>query len=269
VIPVFVISLARAPDRRAAIRARLDALGVSFTLFEAVDGHAMTEAEASRLAPRRHRLTRRMPLSRTEVAITASHLGVLRRVAEEGLPFACVLEDDALPDASFPAFLDPAWLAGIGPFDLLKLSSTGLTGSDMRVLRLGSHAGRALCAPLHPLYGAAAYIVSLAGARRNLARTSIVVDSADIFLFRHPRPDASILEVRPCPVVPSGAPRLQIRAVASAWWRALSALPRRVALLEYQPRRYLAFIRAHGLRALRKLEDIPLVARDSAPAGRR
>jgi glycosyl transferase family 25 len=257
-IPVFVISLARAPERRAAIRARLDALGVPFVLFEAVDGHAMSEAEATRLAPRRHRLTRRMPLTRTEVAITASHLGVLRRVAEEELPFACVLEDDAKPDASFPAFLDPGWLAGIGPFDLLKLSSTGLTGSDMRTLRLGAHAGRALCAPLHPLYGAAAYTVSLAGARRNLARASAMAESADVFLFRHPRPDARILEVRPCPVVPSGAPRLQIRATATAWWRALSMLPRTLALLEYKPRRYLAFIRAHGLWALKKLEDIPL-----------
>lgn len=257
-IPVFVISLARAPDRRAAIRARLDALGVPFVLFEAVDGHAMSEEEATRLAPRRHRLTRRMPLSRTEVAITASHLGVLRRVAEEQLPFACVLEDDAKPDASFPEFLDAGWLAGIAPFDLLKLSSTGLTGSDMRVLPLGSHAGRTLCAPLHPLYGAAAYIVSLAGAKRNLARASAIVESADVFLFRHPRPDARILEVRPCPVVPSGAQRLQIRATASVWWRLLSALPRTLALLEYKPRRYLAFIRAHGFGALKKLEDIPL-----------
>ena len=83
-----------------------------------------------------------------------------------------------------------------------------------------------------------------------------VISLADVFL-RHPRPDARILEVRPCPVVPSGAPRLQIRATATAWWRALSVVPR-LALLEYKPRRYLAFIRAHGLRALKKLEDIPL-----------
>jgi GR25 family glycosyltransferase involved in LPS biosynthesis len=258
-IPVFVISLGRAPDRRDAIRARLDALGVPFVLFEAVDGHAMTEEEASRLAPRRNLPMRRKPLSRTEVAIMASHLGVLRRVADEGLPFACVLEDDAVPDASFPAFLDPAWLASIGAFDLLKLSSTGLVGSDMRTLRIGSHAGRTLCAPLHPLYGGAAYIVSVTGARRNLARTRFVVDSADVFLFRHPRLDARILELRPCPVVQSGAPRLQIRAVSTAWWRLLSWLPSRLALLEYKPRRYLVFIRAHGLRALRKLENIPLL----------
>ncbi len=268
-IPVFVISLARAADRRAAIRARLDALGVPFVLFEAVDGHAMSEAEASRLAPRRDRLTRRIPLSRTEVAITASHLGVLRCVVQEELPFACVLEDDAKPDASFPAFLDSAWLAGISPFDLLKLSSTGLTGSDMRTLRLGSHAGRALCAPLHPLYGAAAYIVSLAGARRNLARSSFVADSADVLLFRHPRADARILELRPYPVVQSRAPSLQIKSVSTARRRLLGWLPRRLALLEHSPRRYLAFIRAHGLRALTKLEDIPLFLEESTPAGER
>jgi glycosyl transferase, family 25 len=258
VIPVFVISLARAADRRAAISARLQALDVPFTLFDAVDGHAMSEEEATKLAPRRHRLTRRMPLTRTEVAITASHLGVLRRIADEALPFACVLEDDAVPDESFGAFLDPVWLAGIGRFDLLKLSSTGLTGSDMRALPLGTHAGRTLCAPLHPLYGAAGYIVSLAGAKRNLARASAMAESADILLFRHPRADARILEVRPLPVMPSGAPRLQIRATATAVWRTASALPRALASLQYKPRRYLAFIRAHGLRALGKLEDIPL-----------
>ena len=37
-IPIFVISLVRAADRRADIRARLDAAGFQYTIVDAVEG---------------------------------------------------------------------------------------------------------------------------------------------------------------------------------------------------------------------------------------
>lgn len=63
-IPVFVISLAREPQRRAAIVSQLDALKIPRTIMDAVDGRLMSDEEADRMAPGRRRLTLRWPLSK-------------------------------------------------------------------------------------------------------------------------------------------------------------------------------------------------------------
>ena len=44
-IPVVVINLARASDRRAAMQANLAERGISFSFFEGVDGRKMSAAE--------------------------------------------------------------------------------------------------------------------------------------------------------------------------------------------------------------------------------
>ena len=44
-IPVFVISLARAPERRAAISQHLTNLGIEYRLIDAVDGKTMTSSQ--------------------------------------------------------------------------------------------------------------------------------------------------------------------------------------------------------------------------------
>ncbi len=88
-IPVFVISLARAPDRRTSISQHLKSLNVDFRLVDAVDGTAMSaESRAELLAPG-------ASLNPGEIGCYLSHINVYKIISEENIPAALILEDDA------------------------------------------------------------------------------------------------------------------------------------------------------------------------------
>lgn len=87
---IYVISLARAAERRAAISAHLQALGLEYELVDGVDGRALPAEEHARLlAPG---VTFQSP---GVVGCYMSHMAVYRRLIEAGDTAALVLEDDA------------------------------------------------------------------------------------------------------------------------------------------------------------------------------
>jgi len=91
-VAVFVISLARAPDRRSTICKHLEALGIEYELVNAVDGSSLSDAEiAKRVASGRK-------LHRGAVGCYMSHIGVYETIVSRKLPVALVLEDDARVD---------------------------------------------------------------------------------------------------------------------------------------------------------------------------
>lgn len=90
----FVINLARSAERRASIISQLTKYGIDFELVEAVDGRQldMTDPEVvGAIAPSFLNAEWWRP---SLAACTMSHLGVYRRVLDEGLGMALVLEDD-------------------------------------------------------------------------------------------------------------------------------------------------------------------------------
>jgi hypothetical protein len=88
-IPVFVINLPRATERRAAVERRMQAIGLAYEIVEAVDGRMLSPAELEVLCgPKR-------PFSPGEVGCYLSHMKVYRLIVERGVPVAAVLEDDA------------------------------------------------------------------------------------------------------------------------------------------------------------------------------
>jgi len=88
---IFVISLARAAERRATVCAHLQALGLEYELVDGVDGRALTAEEHARLlAPG---VTFSSP---GVVGCYMSHMAVYRRLVESGAAAALVLEDDAM-----------------------------------------------------------------------------------------------------------------------------------------------------------------------------
>lgn len=104
--PIFVISLADASERRAAISAQLDALGLRGEIVDAVDGRAGLPARYQAMVDRPGTFAtfgRRM--TDGEYACALSHLGLYRRIRDEGLPGAIVLEDDAILGPAFARFL--------------------------------------------------------------------------------------------------------------------------------------------------------------------
>lgn len=87
---IFVISLARAAERRASVSAHLEALGLEYELVDGVDGQALPpEAHARLLAPG---VTFPSP---GVVGCYMSHMTVYHRLLESGADAALVLEDDA------------------------------------------------------------------------------------------------------------------------------------------------------------------------------
>jgi len=105
-VKVFVLNLARCPERLARVRARLDELGVPFERLEGVDDAVLSEAE------RRRHVSRfgwwccsLRPIMKGQVGCTLSHQNAYRRMVADGLDRACVLEDDVVLDARFPEVL--------------------------------------------------------------------------------------------------------------------------------------------------------------------
>ncbi|WP_169306180.1 glycosyltransferase family 25 protein [Paracoccus hibiscisoli] len=100
--PVFVLTLPGDDARRAPLMAQLDASGVRAQLIFGVDGRrglpAGCEAEIDRDAARIH-MGRNM--TDGEFACALSHRAIYRRVLDEGLPGAIILEDDAILQPGF------------------------------------------------------------------------------------------------------------------------------------------------------------------------
>lgn len=101
---IFVINLARSEDRRTRILARLAELGLEAEIFDAVDGSTLPLND-ERYNGRCRRLMFGKDLTSGERGCAYSHLGVYAAILNRGLPFALVLEDDALLKDDLPAVL--------------------------------------------------------------------------------------------------------------------------------------------------------------------
>lgn len=119
-MPIFVISLARSESRRTRIAARLTELGLRFEFLDAVDGRHLTpdhQALVDFSFPTSHRLLGR-PLSRGEIGCALSHALAYRKIVQENIPYAIIMEDDALPSEAFAEIVKQETLP--------KLSEIGL-----------------------------------------------------------------------------------------------------------------------------------------------
>lgn len=88
-ISVFVISLARAPERRATISRHLTDLGIEYRLIDAVDGKAMSSSQITEI------VTPGKEMHPGTVGCYLSHINVYQIIRDENIEVALVLEDDA------------------------------------------------------------------------------------------------------------------------------------------------------------------------------
>ncbi len=98
-LPIFVINLPRATDRREKISRALTELAGRFEIVEAVDGATLPPADYEhRLRQDLARSRRRRELSAGEIGCFLSHYNLWARMVEENIPHALILEDDAVLD---------------------------------------------------------------------------------------------------------------------------------------------------------------------------
>ncbi len=88
-VPIFVISLARAPERRKSIEQHLRTLGLSYEIINAVDGKLLDIDEQEKL------LAPGVSYVPGVIGCYLSHVGVYEEILNRKLPIALILEDDA------------------------------------------------------------------------------------------------------------------------------------------------------------------------------
>jgi glycosyl transferase family 25 len=157
---IRVINLERSPDRRKAVSAQLETLGLEATFVAAVDGQRDDFTKFSRhindVSPFFHR-----PLTAGELGCFASHYLLWQECAARERPIL-ILEDDCLlsEEAKATISLLPMLLES---FPFLRLS--GRTPRPTKVLR-PLPGGRSLARLAKGPFGTAAYALSPAGAGR-------------------------------------------------------------------------------------------------------
>lgn len=103
-LPIFVLTLQGADERRAPLLRRLRDLGLDHDLHFGVDGRQGLPAVHELMIDRSARVeTSQRPISDGEYACALSHLFIYRQIVARGLERAIVLEDDALVGTALAA----------------------------------------------------------------------------------------------------------------------------------------------------------------------
>ncbi|MFZ5756988.1 MAG: glycosyltransferase family 25 protein [Pseudomonadota bacterium] len=121
--PVFVVNLPKDVSRKERISAHLAGLGMrDVRVIEAVRGASLSDDERKRLYDDARARTRKgYSFSPGEIGCALSHLKIYQSMVDEGIPWALVLEDDALLSVNAPAVISAAgsWVVHPEPRVLL------------------------------------------------------------------------------------------------------------------------------------------------------
>ncbi len=133
-LPTFYINLDRDVDRRAAIEAQLQRVGIEARRYPAVLGDALPSDLAAHFA---HGDGRPPLMKSGEIGCYASHLGIWREIVASGFSAALVLEDDAMLAPDIRELIDDVLARAPSGWDFIHMC-----GKDDRAVR-----------PLAPLVG--------------------------------------------------------------------------------------------------------------------
>ena len=105
----FLVNLDKNPERLAFMDAQLKRLGISYERIPAIYGVRLTpEQKRSAYRSFRARLVRGTPLSDGEIGCALSHCSIYRRMAQDNIEAALVLEDDIVISDEFQTVLAEA-----------------------------------------------------------------------------------------------------------------------------------------------------------------
>lgn len=174
----YLINLDRSPERLAFFAEQAQRAGLAFERISAVDGRALTPKQREAAVAQRFEF---QPINAGEIGLFMSHRAVWQRIADSGVAYGAVFEDDAVLSLRVAAVL-----AGIDAqqpaVDVIKLETTGravvLEGA---ALPLGAAHSLRRLRSWHG--GTAAYVVSRAGALALLQATAKLADPVDQVLF--------------------------------------------------------------------------------------
>ena len=181
-MPVYVINLPSAVERRRRMQAALQAVGLQAEWVQAVVGRELdAQALQALYAPRLNRRQFYRPLTPGEIGCYASHLQVWQLMVRRGQPGALVLEDDVSLAPSWPAVLQARARRG-ADWDMVKLVGRD---SETPAQRLPLADGVELVRYRRVPSLTGAYAISLEGARKLTRRLPPFGRPVDVDLRHH------------------------------------------------------------------------------------
>lgn len=126
----FVISLKASKDRREIIQNKLSALKINFEFFDAVElkGSDKTSGRVLIAEDVAKKILRR-PMSTNEIGCAISHLAVYKKILEENVEEALILEDDADCMEQLPEIL--SWLSSRSCWEVVLLGHWSFNEQSM------------------------------------------------------------------------------------------------------------------------------------------
>ena len=196
-MPVYVISLQRDLKKRAHITQQLDSLGISFEIVNAVDGK---ELDLSKIAERLKddRLKYRgYELTPGEMGCYLSHCNLWEKIIAEEIPYALILEDDAIlaDDVGeiINALPNADWC-----WDVVRLSATRKRKINCILQSIGKN--RFLVRYRTPAEDTVAYVITLSGAKILRRHCQIMSRAIDVLYEQWWKTGIQFLAVNPPPV---------------------------------------------------------------------
>jgi len=178
-LPIFIISLPEATDRRARMQKILGDMGLSFEFIDAVDGRKFDVINHPHYNPEKRLRCFGRHLNGGEIGCILSHRKIYEKMVDENIERALIFEDDVLLRDDFFPVLEKIEQLSI-PFDMMRFfGSPKLERLKMRnVLKLDDthylvrHSGMP--------GGSHATLMTLDGAKkmiRHTQRTSYPIDA--------------------------------------------------------------------------------------------
>lgn len=128
-VQIFVINLKSSSGRRELLQKRLDELNLDAEFIEAVNGYDLTESEMAL-----HTLPLNYAYMKGEVGCALSHQSIYKKMVDDNIDTALILEDDvSLPD-DLPALLSSLKLNAHLPEVTLLSRVNKFTNNHHRVL---------------------------------------------------------------------------------------------------------------------------------------
>ena len=178
-LDIVVVNLARSLERRTAMMALLDPLGLSYSFFEAVDGKAGKHPLFDRFDPRMAEIRRGFTLTPGELGCYASHYLLWERCITENRPLLIFEDDIELNDNFLSAY--HAAVENIEKYGLLRFSGHKVrpwtrieaAADDLDIIRLkiGPH-------------GTSCYAISPDAARKLIDSARVWFEPVDCHLDR-------------------------------------------------------------------------------------
>ncbi|ABC23031.1 glycosyltransferase family 25 protein [Rhodospirillum rubrum] len=206
-LPVFVLNLPRDGARRERMTAELARVGLDGHFIDGVDAGTLSQADWDRYDRSRCRAIYGVDMLATELACYLAHERIFRKIVDENIDAALILEDDCQIANDLPSVLDA--LMATPPaarlWQVVRLSTMreGKISAQARRLRPLRRLGddRGLYRVHTHVLGLQGYVMTAAGARRMLDYGRKIFMPIDHTLDRYWENRITPFIVHPCPVV--------------------------------------------------------------------